>query len=68
MIDSEQRDNATVLWTWERLHDKTQPYCIRGDEKYPSLTYVPRYQDKYCDALVHMSNWFKAVPGVAWLN
>jgi len=60
--------DKTVLWTWERMHERTLPYCIRGDDKYPSLTYVSRYQHKYADALVHMSNWFKVVPGVMCLN
>lgn len=54
--------------TFEQMHEISAPYCIRGDKKYVSLTYIPRYNQKYVDALVHMNGWSKEIPGVIWLN
>ena len=63
------RDNRTCLWTFERMHDKTAAYCIRGEHEVNTLFEV-RGKGEYIDVFVKITDWLKIpyYPSMAWLN
>jgi len=58
--------------SFERLHEKTKPFCIKGERKYLAVlfehNYSLKYNDVYSDVYGGGNTWYKTVPNEVWLN
>lgn len=64
--------DRTRLWTFEKIHEKTAPYCIRGDGTYNAITYkwwrIRRMGLLFAYPEVWGRSWYKMNPTEIWLN
>ena len=64
--------NRTCLWTYERLREKTKPYCTRCKQTHLAITYKWWYMRK--DGMMFLypeawgRHWYKESVTELWLN
>ena len=64
------RDDREVLWTWERMHDKTEVYLARSDDMWQVGYYEVRMNGYAMDMFGRFTRWYSSpfFPVVVWLN
>ncbi len=63
MIDPDQRDCALVNWSYERLMEKTEPYCFHSGEFIDELTGVTIKAGWWSSELA-----IEDMEGMEWMN
>lgn len=67
---SQNRCDREVLWTWERMHDKTELYAGRSDDMQLAGYYEVRMNGYAIDMFGRYTRWVlnPFFPVVTWLN